>query len=48
MATIFQFVNELRNEQSHLDFMILADLVGGTYGFKSEINQNTYYDVIMT
>ena len=35
----FQLVNELRNEQSHLDSMILANLVGGTYGFKSEINQ---------
>ena len=37
--SFFQLVNELRNEQSHLDFMILVNLVGGTYGFKSEINQ---------
>ena len=36
---LFQLVNELRNEKSQLDFMILANLVGGTYGFKSEINQ---------
>ena len=43
----FQLVNELRNEQSHLDSVILANLVEGTYSFKSEINQNTYYDVIM-
>ena len=35
----FQLVNELRNEQSHLDSMILANLVEGTYSFKSEINQ---------
>ena len=26
----FQIVNELRNEQSHLDSIILANLVGGT------------------
>ena len=44
---IFQLVNELRNEQNHLESMILANLVEGTYSFKSEINQNTYYDVIM-
>ena len=37
----FQLVNELRNEQNHLDSMILANLVEGTYSFKSEINQNT-------
>ena len=35
----FQLVNELRNEQSHLDSMILANLVEGAYSFKSEINQ---------
>ena len=35
----FQLVNELRNEQSHLDSMLLANLVEGTYSFKSEINQ---------
>ena len=35
----FQLVDELRNEQSHLDSMILANLVEGTYSFKSEINQ---------
>ena len=35
----FQLVSELRNEQSYLDSMILANLVEGTYSFKSEINQ---------
>ena len=35
----FQLVNELRNEQSHLDSMILANWVEGNYSFKSEINQ---------
>ena len=44
MATIFQLVTESRNEQSHLDSMILArfhsNLVGGmTHGYKSQINQ---------
>ena len=43
----FQLVYELRNEQIHLDSMILANLVEGTHSFKSEINQNTYYDVVM-
>ena len=38
-AIFFQLVNELRNEQSHMDSMILANFVGGTYGFKSKINQ---------
>ena len=35
----FQLVNELRNEQSNLDSMILAHLVEETYSFKLEINQ---------
>ena len=45
----FQLVNELRNEHSHLDSMISANLVERTYTFKSEINQKhvlwCHYDV---
>ena len=36
---LFQLVNKLRNEQSHLDSMILSNLVEVTFGLKSEINQ---------
>ena len=44
----FQLVNELRNEQSYLDSMILTNLVGGTYGFSRKSTKNIYYDVNMT
>ena len=43
----FQLVNELRNEQSHLDSMILANLVEGLTVLSRKSTKNTYYDVIM-
>ena len=42
----FQLVNELRNEQSHLDSMILANLVEGTTVLSQKSTKNAYYDVI--